>query len=95
MFAKLIVSVNSRDGTSFPSSYKRYLPLSTFRFPPVLATENDAVQESLAESFEAMTLFEEALIQYDELEASFFQNLKGVLFFEDPTTTLHGKDSGA
>jgi len=34
-------------------------------------------QESLAESFEAMTLYEEALIQYDELEASFFQNLKG------------------
>ncbi|GAA5847602.1 hypothetical protein JCM3766R1_000806 [Sporobolomyces carnicolor] len=33
-------------------------------------------KESLAESFEAMTLFEEALIQYDELEASFFQNLK-------------------
>jgi len=24
-----------------------------------------------------MTLYEEALIQYDELEASFFQNLKG------------------
>ncbi|GAA5838208.1 hypothetical protein JCM5353_006041 [Sporobolomyces roseus] len=33
-------------------------------------------KESLAESFEAMTLYEEALIQYDELEASFFQNLK-------------------
>ncbi|GAA5937732.1 transport protein particle complex II subunit TRS130 [Sporobolomyces koalae] len=33
-------------------------------------------KESLADSFEAMTLFEEALIQYDELEASFFQNLK-------------------
>ncbi|GAA5964623.1 hypothetical protein JCM3765_007645 [Sporobolomyces pararoseus] len=33
-------------------------------------------KEALAESFEAMTLFEEALIQYDELEASFFQNLK-------------------
>ncbi|GAA5988713.1 hypothetical protein JCM5350_001988 [Sporobolomyces pararoseus] len=33
-------------------------------------------KEALAESFEAMTLYEEALIQYDELEASFFQNLK-------------------
>ncbi|GAA6060213.1 hypothetical protein JCM10212_002292 [Sporobolomyces blumeae] len=33
-------------------------------------------KESLADSFEAMTLFEEALIQYDELEASFFQALK-------------------
>ncbi|BGP18137.1 hypothetical protein JCM10213v2_006192 [Rhodosporidiobolus nylandii] len=33
-------------------------------------------KEALAESFEAMTLFEDALIQYDELEASFFQTLK-------------------
>ncbi|BGP01777.1 hypothetical protein NBRC10513v2_005416 [Rhodotorula toruloides] len=30
-------------------------------------------KEALADSFEAMTLYEDALIQYDELEASFFQ----------------------
>ena len=30
-------------------------------------------QESLASSFEGMNLFEEALIQYDELEASFYR----------------------
>lgn len=34
-------------------------------------------QEALADSFEAMTLYEDALIQYDELEASFFQHVKG------------------
>ncbi|GAA5867425.1 hypothetical protein JCM8547_007499 [Rhodosporidiobolus lusitaniae] len=33
-------------------------------------------KEALAESFEATTLYEDALIQYDELEASFFQSLK-------------------
>ncbi|GAA5971043.1 hypothetical protein JCM21900_002788 [Sporobolomyces salmonicolor] len=33
-------------------------------------------KEALADSFEAMTLYEEALIQYDELEASFFQSLR-------------------
>ncbi|BGP50119.1 hypothetical protein JCM10450v2_006030 [Rhodotorula kratochvilovae] len=33
-------------------------------------------KEALADSFEAMTLYEDALIQYDELEAAFFQNLK-------------------
>lgn len=35
------------------------------------------VQESLAHSFEGMNLLEDAIIQYDELEASFFQVLKG------------------
>jgi len=35
------------------------------------------LQEALADSFEAMTLYEDALIQYDELEAAFFQNAKG------------------
>ncbi|GEM10221.1 transmembrane protein [Rhodotorula toruloides] len=30
-------------------------------------------KEALVDSFEAMTLYEDALIQYDELEASFFQ----------------------
>lgn len=34
-------------------------------------------QESLAHSFEGMGLFEDALMQYNELEASFFQVLKG------------------
>lgn len=35
------------------------------------------MQEGLADCFETMNLLEEALIQYDELEASFFQTLKG------------------
>ena len=34
------------------------------------------LQESLASSFEGMNLLDDALIQYDELEASFFQVLK-------------------
>ncbi|KAL7418117.1 trafficking protein particle complex subunit 10 [Mrakia frigida] len=34
------------------------------------------LKESLAYSFEGMNLFEDAMIQYDELEASFFQVLK-------------------
>ncbi|KAM0790185.1 hypothetical protein ACM66B_005503 [Microbotryomycetes sp. NB124-2] len=33
-------------------------------------------KEALADSFEAMTLVEDALVQYDELEALFFQALK-------------------
>ncbi|KWU42169.1 hypothetical protein RHOSPDRAFT_36290 [Rhodotorula sp. JG-1b] len=33
-------------------------------------------KEALADSFEAMTLYEDALIQYDELEAAFFQHVK-------------------
>ncbi|CAG8444801.1 5577_t:CDS:10 [Ambispora gerdemannii] len=35
-------------------------------------------KEGLAQSFEIMNLHEDALLQYDELEASFFQVLKGV-----------------
>ena len=73
----------------------RFEPTRRVAFPAVLPAKSTAgstvvtcpgrsspislQQESLAESFEAMTLFEEALIQYDELEASFFQNLKGIL----------------
>ncbi|KAI9245959.1 Cullin family-domain-containing protein [Sporodiniella umbellata] len=34
------------------------------------------LKEGLAQAFEIMTLYEDALIQYDELEASFFQVLK-------------------
>lgn len=34
-------------------------------------------KEALADCFEAMNLIEDALIQYDELEASFFATLKG------------------
>lgn len=34
-------------------------------------------QEVLADLFQAMRLWEDALLQYDELEASFFQALKG------------------
>jgi hypothetical protein len=37
------------------------------------------LKEGLAQSFEHMFLLEDALIQYDELEASFFQMLRGVL----------------
>lgn len=37
------------------------------------------MQESIAESFEGMTLLDAALIQYSELEASFYQVLKGTL----------------
>lgn len=33
-------------------------------------------QESLASSFEGVSLFEDALLQYDELEASFYQVLR-------------------
>lgn len=36
------------------------------------------LKEGLAQSFEHMLLLEDALIQYDELEASFFQMLKGM-----------------
>lgn len=35
------------------------------------------LQEALADSFEAMNLMADALVQYDELEVSFFQALKG------------------
>jgi hypothetical protein len=37
------------------------------------------LKEGLAQSFEHMFLLEDALIQYDELEASFFQLLRGSL----------------
>jgi hypothetical protein len=37
------------------------------------------LKEGLAQAFEIMTLYEDALIQYDELEASFFQVLKGTI----------------
>ncbi|KAJ2960306.1 hypothetical protein NQZ79_g4345 [Umbelopsis isabellina] len=37
------------------------------------------LKEGLAHTFETMTLYEEALIQYDELEASFFQVLRGTI----------------
>ncbi|ORY76938.1 trafficking protein particle complex subunit 10 [Leucosporidium creatinivorum] len=33
-------------------------------------------KEALADSFESMNLFDDALVQYDELEASFFQAMK-------------------
>jgi trafficking protein particle complex subunit 10 len=35
------------------------------------------LKEGLAQSFEHMLLLEDALIQYDELEASFIQMLRG------------------
>ena len=38
------------------------------------------LKEGLAQSFEHMLLLEDALIQYDELEASFFQMLRGINF---------------
>jgi len=46
------------------------------------------LQESLAYSFEGMNLFEDAMIQYDELEASFFQVLKGSSFLSSLLLSL-------
>ena len=52
-------------------------------------------QESLASSFEGMNIFEEALIQYDELETSFYRVSKernmswfGPLMHPDPKDDL-------
>lgn len=56
-------------------------------FAPVRSqlTSNATGQEVLADLFEAMQLWEDALLQYDELEASFFQALKGDESFTSPT----------
>lgn len=45
---------------------------------PLLRSQK--MQEGLASIFELMQLFDEALVQYDELEASFFQTLAGAYF---------------
>ena len=49
-------------------------------------------KEGLAQSFEIMNLYEDALLQYDELEASFFQVLKGCIIHpptkQQPCTLL-------
>ncbi|GAA6031407.1 hypothetical protein JCM8097_005646 [Rhodosporidiobolus ruineniae] len=53
-------------------------------------------KEALATSFQATTLFEDALIQYDELEASFFQNQKdhrNAAWYRDLGGTSKGDDS--
>ncbi|GAA5838645.1 hypothetical protein JCM11251_003252 [Rhodosporidiobolus azoricus] len=53
-------------------------------------------KENLADSFEAMSLFEDALIQYDELEASFFQSLKehrNAAWYDNLGGTTTGDDS--
>ncbi|GAA5867144.1 hypothetical protein JCM1840_001497 [Sporobolomyces johnsonii] len=52
-------------------------------------------KEALADSFEAMTLYEEALIQYDELEASFFQNIKehNIAWFDNVGGLAPGDDA--
>ncbi|CAO3653789.1 unnamed protein product [Cunninghamella echinulata] len=54
------------------------------------------LKEGLAQSFEIMTLYEDALIQYDELEASFFQVLrdKALAWFGHFGGTDPGDDSG-
>ncbi|ORZ25693.1 trafficking protein particle complex subunit 10 [Absidia repens] len=54
------------------------------------------LKEGLAQSFEIMTLYEDALIQYDELEASFFQVLrdKALAWFGHFGGTDTGDDSG-
>src|SRR5271169_1632885 len=39
------------------------------------------LKEGLAQSFEHMLLLEDALIQYDELEASFSQMLRGMALY--------------
>ncbi|KAH8547567.1 trafficking protein particle complex subunit 10 [Umbelopsis sp. PMI_123] len=53
------------------------------------------LKEGLAHTFETMTLYEEALIQYDELEASFFQVLrdKALAWFGHVGGTSPGDDS--
>ncbi|OAD74957.1 hypothetical protein PHYBLDRAFT_186589, partial [Phycomyces blakesleeanus NRRL 1555(-)] len=54
------------------------------------------LKEGLAQAFEIMTLYEDALIQYDELEASFFQVLrdKALAWFGHFGGTDFGDDSG-
>ncbi|KAI8636445.1 Cullin family-domain-containing protein [Parasitella parasitica] len=54
------------------------------------------LKEGLAQAFEIMTLHEDALIQYDELEASFFQVLrdKALAWFGHFGGTDPGDDSG-
>ncbi|KAI7870261.1 trafficking protein particle complex subunit 10 [Spinellus fusiger] len=54
------------------------------------------LKEGLAQAFEIMTLYEDALIQYDELEASFFQVLrdKALAWFGHFGGTDPGDDSG-
>ncbi|CAO3675315.1 unnamed protein product [Umbelopsis vinacea] len=53
------------------------------------------LKEGLAHTFETMSLYEEALIQYDELEASFFQVLrdKALAWFGHVGGTSPGDDS--
>lgn len=53
------------------------------------------LKEGLAHTFETTTLYEEALIQYDELEASFFQVLrdKALAWFGHVGGTQPGDDS--
>ncbi|KAI9318228.1 trafficking protein particle complex subunit 10 [Dichotomocladium elegans] len=53
------------------------------------------LKEGLAQAFEIMTLYEDALIQYDELEASFFQVLrdKALAWFGHFGATDSGDDS--
>ena len=72
--ARLTVKELYQDGTSVPSSFRKY-GLSTYRFSDFDLSS----QEGLALSFEAMNLIEDALIQYDELEAAFFQAMKGTV----------------
>ncbi|KAI9243615.1 trafficking protein particle complex subunit 10 [Phascolomyces articulosus] len=54
------------------------------------------LKEGLAQAFEIMTLYEDALIQYDELEASFFQVLrdKALAWFGHFGATEAGDDCG-
>ncbi|KAI7848995.1 trafficking protein particle complex subunit 10 [Circinella umbellata] len=54
------------------------------------------LKEGLAQAFEIMTLYEDALIQYDELEASFFQVLrdKALAWFGHFGATDAGDDCG-
>ncbi|OBZ90744.1 Trafficking protein particle complex subunit 10 [Choanephora cucurbitarum] len=54
------------------------------------------LKEGLAQAYEIMTLYEDALIQYDELEASFYQVLrdKALAWFGHFGGTDPGDDSG-
>jgi trafficking protein particle complex subunit 10 len=53
------------------------------------------MKEALSSTFEMMTLYEEALVHYDELEASFFQTLneQGAPWFKKFGATEDGDDN--
>lgn len=75
-FARRTASASSADGSSCPFIDKRSA-WTHLKASEGMAKHDLVLQEALADSFEVMTLYEDALIQYDELEAAFFQVSKG------------------